>query len=96
MILDEPTTGLDPESRILMRKCIADSASEGRTIIISTHHMEDLRYLAEGSLVFSGKIEDLGSGDVSDDSLKFGTAFEAGYSGLIQGLKKDSSGDHEI
>lgn len=29
MILDEPTTGLDPESRILMRKCIADSASEG-------------------------------------------------------------------
>ena len=100
MILDEPTTGLDPESRMLMRKCIADAASDDRLVLISTHHMEDLRYLAddvwviaEGQLLYSGSLEGMGEGLATSDDLRYGTEFEAGYSDLVQSLRSQNGED---
>lgn len=41
LIMDEPTTGLDPEERIRIRNLLVDF-SENRTILLSTHVVEDL------------------------------------------------------
>ncbi len=40
-LLNEPTTGLDPEERICIRNLLVDF-SENRTILFSTHVVEDL------------------------------------------------------
>ncbi len=41
LIVDEPTTGLDPEERIRIRNLLVDF-SKGRTVLLSTHVVEDL------------------------------------------------------
>ncbi|MBD3178574.1 MAG: ATP-binding cassette domain-containing protein [Candidatus Latescibacteria bacterium] len=66
LVVDEPTTGLDPEERVSFRNLLSDM-SEGETIIIlSTHIVGDisstcrrLALLNEGELVYSGTPEGL-------------------------------------
>ena len=41
LIIDEPTTGLDPEERIRIRNLLVDF-SKDRTVLFSTHVVEDL------------------------------------------------------
>ncbi|TFG94550.1 MAG: ABC transporter ATP-binding protein, partial [Calditrichales bacterium] len=42
LIVDEPTTGLDPEERIRFRNILADLGQEDRIIILSTHIVGDI------------------------------------------------------
>ena len=66
LVVDEPTTGLDPEERVSFRNLLSDM-SEGETIIIlSTHIVGDisstcrrLALLNMGELVYSGPPEEL-------------------------------------
>nr|WP_302594584.1 ABC transporter ATP-binding protein [uncultured Acetatifactor sp.] len=60
LILDEPTAGLDPRERIRFRNIIS-SLSKCRTIILSTHIVSDVEYIAdeillmkEGALLATG------------------------------------------
>ncbi len=46
LILDEPTAGLDPKERIRFRNLIA-SISGNRTVIIATHIVPDIEYIAD-------------------------------------------------
>jgi ABC-2 type transport system ATP-binding protein len=39
VILDEPTTGLDPDGRLMLRNLILALANEGRTVLVSTHEL---------------------------------------------------------
>jgi ABC-2 type transport system ATP-binding protein len=62
LLLDEPTTGLDPEQRVAVRQLIA-ALPEDRTTIISSHVMEDIESLAtdvvvldQGEAVFHGPV----------------------------------------
>jgi ABC-2 type transport system ATP-binding protein len=41
IFLDEPTTGLDPQARLELWKCINRFRAEGKTIILSTHYMDE-------------------------------------------------------
>jgi len=61
LIVDEPTTGLDPEERIRFRNLLAD-ISRDKIIILSTHIVgdisstcEDLAVLAKGEVVYNGR-----------------------------------------
>ena len=45
IILDEPFTGLDPLNQLLMKEIIQEKQNEGRTIIFSTHQMEQVEKL---------------------------------------------------
>lgn len=61
IIVDEPTTGLDPEERIRFRNLIADMGHRDVTIILSTHIVGDISstcdnmaLLSEGRVVFRG------------------------------------------
>ena len=66
LIVDEPTTGLDPEERIRFRNILSDMGQEDKIIILSTHIVgdisstcQDMALLNEGGLAFQGSPEDL-------------------------------------
>ncbi|MBD5128510.1 MAG: ABC transporter ATP-binding protein [Ruminococcaceae bacterium] len=61
IILDEPTAGLDPKQRVIIRRLIG-SLSEGRIIIVSTHIVSDIETIADKIVMIkSGEIIENGS-----------------------------------
>jgi ABC-2 type transport system ATP-binding protein len=57
LILDEPTSGLDPISVSIMRKRILQMKEEGKTILITTHDMQEAQNLCDRVLIMNkGKI----------------------------------------
>lgn len=57
LIIDEPTTGLDPEERVRIRRLLVDF-SKDRTVLFSTHVVEDLAATTDQILVMKkGKLE---------------------------------------
>lgn len=64
LFLDEPTTGLDPRSRISMWESIADLKRKGTTILLTTQYLEEADKLADRIAVLDqGKIIALGTAD---------------------------------
>lgn len=53
IILDEPTTGLDPLSRKELWACINRLKEKNKTIILSTHYMEEVRHLCDRVILIS-------------------------------------------
>ncbi len=47
LLLDEPTVGVDPQSRNHIFACIEQLHAEGRTIIYTTHYMEEVERLCD-------------------------------------------------
>ena len=74
IIVDEPTTGLDPEERIRFRNLLSDLGQSDTIIILSTHIVGDISstcnqmaLLNEGSLIYNGTpdhLVDLARGQV--------------------------------
>jgi lipooligosaccharide transport system ATP-binding protein len=59
LILDEPTTGLDPESRRTLWNIIKDYQARGLAILLSTHYMEEAQRLCDRvSIIHQGKLLD--------------------------------------
>lgn len=57
IILDEPTTGLDPQARRKIWGMIEDLKKDGKTIILTTHYMEEAEKLCDRIYIMdSGKI----------------------------------------
>jgi ABC-2 type transport system ATP-binding protein len=57
LFLDEPTTGLDPQSRIHMWELIKQIKAQGITVILTTHYMEEAENLCERvAIMDEGKI----------------------------------------
>ncbi len=57
MILDEPTTGLDPQARHLIWQRLRTLKNKGVTIVLNTHYMEEAEQLCDRLLILDkGKI----------------------------------------
>jgi lipooligosaccharide transport system ATP-binding protein len=57
LILDEPTTGLDPQARHLIWDKTRDLQKQGVTIVLSTHYMEEAAHLCDRTVIMdNGKI----------------------------------------
>ena len=57
LVLDEPTTGIDPAGRRQLWQLLTDLADNGTTIFITTHYMEEARQLADRvGLLADGKL----------------------------------------
>ncbi|MBJ7353570.1 MAG: ABC transporter ATP-binding protein [Thermoleophilaceae bacterium] len=54
IFLDEPTTGFDPEARREAWDVIASMRDLGKTIVLTTHYMEEAQRLADQIVVFAG------------------------------------------
>src|SRR5579859_269391 len=62
LILDEPTTALDPEARLLVWQKLAELQSRGVTLIITTHYMEEAARLCDRLVIMhEGRILTEGS-----------------------------------
>lgn len=88
LVLDEPTNGLDPEGIRWIRGFLRDLASEGRTVLISSHLLSEVQQsvdrvviISRGRAVYEGSLEGLESGSVvrvdSPDRTRLGAALEA-------------------
>ena len=75
LILDEPTTGLDPNARRDLWKILEDFKATGTTLILTTHYMEEAEFLCErivmmdqGKILADGTLDQLldrfGEGDL--------------------------------
>ena len=53
LVLDEPTTGLDPEQRASLRRLVSGAAVES-TVVLATHQTEDVAALCERIVVLEG------------------------------------------
>ncbi|MDP6169367.1 MAG: ATP-binding cassette domain-containing protein [Candidatus Marinimicrobia bacterium] len=90
IILDEPFTGLDPLNQLLLKEIIQEKQDEGKTIIFSTHQMEQVERLCnniclidKGSVIVEGSLEDIRKKHSSD-------AVEVRFSGEIDEQKASS------
>ena len=68
IFLDEPTTGFDPSARHAAWRTIADLRELGKTILLTTHYMDEAQQLADriaimraGELAATGTLEQIGS-----------------------------------
>jgi ABC-2 type transport system ATP-binding protein len=68
IFLDEPTTGFDPSARRATWRTIADLRELGKTIVLTTHYMEEAQRLADriailrgGRLAATGTLEQIGA-----------------------------------
>lgn len=66
LILDEPTTGLDPLALIQLKKLIEEEKTKGKTILVTSHIMsfveevaDEIVFLLEGKIFFKGSLSTL-------------------------------------
>ena len=64
LFLDEPTTGLDPNSRAVMREIIRELAAEGTTLLLTTQYLEEADQLAsQVAVIDAGRVVAEGTPD---------------------------------
>jgi lipooligosaccharide transport system ATP-binding protein len=78
VVLDEPTTGLDPQARHLVWDKLRQLTGEGKTLILTTHYMEEAAQLCDrlcimegGRIIAEDTPRDLISKHISPEVLEF-------------------------
>lgn len=101
IFLDEPTTGLDPRSRITMWEIINKLKASGTTILLTTQYLEEADQLADriividgGKVIADGTPKDLKS-KVGKDRLELSFKDEAAFKAAIKTLGKRVADTHE-
>ena len=105
VFLDEPTTGLDPQSRLQLWDVVEAFKRAGRTVLLTTHHMDEAERLCDrigvvdhGKLIALGTprelIASLGGQEVIEISAAEGSLDEAGLARVagIQGVRPVGDG----
>ncbi len=54
LVLDEPTTGLDPQSRRELHEVIREIRADGRTVLLTTHYIEEAELLCDRVAIIDG------------------------------------------
>ena len=98
LILDEPTNGLDIPGKSMFKKFIASNMTDERTIIISTHQVQDIEKLIEhvviienSAILLDASAEDIcrnlyfvnGAGQVDTEKSLYVAASFQGYNALL-------------
>ncbi len=78
VVLDEPTTGLDPQARHLVWDRLRALTTEGKTLLLTTHYMEEAARLCDrlvimegGLIIAEGSPEQLVEEHISPQALEF-------------------------
>ncbi len=84
LFLDEPTTGLDPQARRNIWSIVADLKDQGKTIVLTTHYMEEAETLSDQVCIMDhGRIIAAGSPRVLTARLGEETIIEFTAPGMI-------------
>ena len=93
IFLDEPTTGFDPSARRRSWELVDNLRSLGKTILLTTHYMDEAQNLADrvvvlsgGAIVAEGTPESLGGRDVAEAVISFRLPVELSLADLPSGL----------
>jgi ABC-2 type transport system ATP-binding protein len=77
LVLDEPLSGLDPASRYQFKKIIKNLAKEGRTILFSSHILNDVQDIANKiGILNNGRIMQIGTPEELQESFQIGNVIE--------------------
>jgi ABC-2 type transport system ATP-binding protein len=86
LILDEPTNGLDPNGIRWLRGLMRDKASEGKTVLVSSHLLaevqqavDDVVVIAQGELRARGPLDEVLGGDGSEGATEVVTDVRSPY-----------------
>ena len=91
LILDEPTSGLDPISVKLMRDRILQLKKEGKTILITTHDMQEAQTICDRILIMNrGKIIADESPDTIRERFKSTSTIRFKINGILSNDQKAS------
>lgn len=95
LILDEPTVGLDPQARHLIWQKVRQFKSQGITIILTTHYMDEAAYLCDrifimnqGKILAEGKPEELVQKYVGEEVVEL-KGIQASDAETVSGRFKD-------
>jgi ABC-2 type transport system ATP-binding protein len=99
VFLDEPTTGFDPAARRQSWELIEGLRSLGKTILLTTHYMDEAQHLADrvvviarGRIIAEGAPETLGRGEASLVSFRLPAGLDADDMPLPGGTEVDLRG----
>lgn len=85
LFLDEPTSGLDVQSSILIRKMLLQLREKGKTILLTTHNLEEANNLCERvAIINQGKIAAIDTPENLKKMIKKLNAIEVTFDGPIQ------------
>jgi lipooligosaccharide transport system ATP-binding protein len=102
VVLDEPTTGLDPQARLAVWRALDELRRRGVTLLLTTHYMEEaarmcdrLLIMDEGKIVAQGSPEELIREHVAGEVLELELAEGCDAGELIASVDGRASG-HEL
>jgi ABC-2 type transport system ATP-binding protein len=85
LLLDEPTAGVDPQSRVRLLDLVREQALAGTTVVYTTHYMEEAQDLCDriaivdhGRLLAMGTLDELRRLVGEQDLLRLAGRFDAG------------------
>ncbi|MBI1378184.1 MAG: ATP-binding cassette domain-containing protein [Frankiales bacterium] len=102
LFLDEPTTGLDPRSRLQMWDVIADLVRDGTTVLLTTQYLEEADQLADDIVVIDrGRVIAHGTSDelktqVGGDRLEVVVSVGSDPAVAASALRAVSDGDATV
>jgi ABC-2 type transport system ATP-binding protein len=87
LFLDEPTAGLDPQSRIALWEILGELHVDGQTILLTTHYMEEADQLCDRvAIIDQGKVVALGTPAGLKRSVGADTTVSVSAEGDLDGL----------
>lgn len=99
VFLDEPTTGFDPSARRQAWTVVENLASLGKTILLTTHYMDEAQHLADsvaviarGEIVAEGSPDTLGGRAEAATTIRFGLPPDIDPSGVVERIVRVEEG----
>jgi len=102
IVLDEPTTGLDPQARHMIWARLRDLIQDGKTLLLTTHHMEEAERLCDelvimdhGAIIEQGSPTEIIRRHVAPEVLEIRTGGDQAQQLLsdVEGLEMEQVGD---
>lgn len=102
LFLDEPTTGLDPRSRLVLWEVIKALVADGTTVLLTTQYLEEADQLADhivvidaGSVIAQGSADEL-KADVGGDRIEVTVAPESDLAAARDVLAHHADGEVHV
>jgi ABC-2 type transport system ATP-binding protein len=105
LFLDEPTAGLDPQGRIALWQILRELHTEGQTILLTTHYMEEadqqcdrVAIMDHGRILDIGTVEELVGRRFRERTVRFGAVDAIGDAQLasLPGVSRVNHEDGEV